>query len=42
MNGPIEEVGPKACIVGKIVQSQMKWAGHIHSQNKRQQIIGKI
>ena len=24
-----EEVGTKACIVGKIVQSRMKWAGHI-------------
>ena len=24
-----EEVGTKACIVGKIVKSQMKWAGHM-------------
>ena len=24
-----QEVGTKACIVGKIVKSQMKWAGHI-------------
>ena len=24
-----EEVGTKACIVGKIVKSRMKWAGHI-------------
>ena len=24
-----EEVGTKACIVGKIVQSRMKWAGHL-------------
>ena len=24
-----EEVGCKACIVGKIVKSRMKWAGHM-------------
>ena len=24
-----EEVGTKACIVGKIVKSRMKWAGHM-------------
>ena len=24
-----EEVGTKACIVGKIVKSRMKWAGHV-------------
>ena len=24
-----EEVGSKACIVGKIVKSRMKWAGHM-------------
>ena len=24
-----EEVGTKACIVGKIVNSRMKWAGHM-------------
>ena len=24
-----EEVGTKVCIVGKIVKSRMKWAGHI-------------
>ena len=24
-----EEVGTKACIVGKIVKSRMKWAGHL-------------
>ena len=24
-----EEVGSKACIVGKIVTSRMKWAGHM-------------
>ncbi len=24
-----EEVGPKHCIVGKIVKSRMKWAGHM-------------
>ena len=24
-----EEVGTKACIVGKIVRSRMKWAGHM-------------
>ena len=24
-----EEVGTKACIVGRIVKSQMKWAGHM-------------
>ena len=26
-----EEVGTKACIVGKIVKSRMKWAGHMVS-----------
>ena len=24
-----EEVGTKACIIGKIVKSRMKWAGHM-------------
>ena len=24
-----EEVGTKACIVGKIVKSRVKWAGHM-------------
>ena len=24
-----EEVGSKACIVGKIVKSRVKWAGHM-------------
>ena len=24
-----EEVGTKACIIGKIVKSRMKWAGHL-------------
>ena len=24
-----EEVGTKACIVGRIVKNQMKWAGHM-------------
>ena len=24
-----EEVGTKACMVGKIVKSRMKWAGHM-------------
>ena len=24
-----KEVGTKACTVGKIVKSQMKWAGHM-------------
>ena len=24
-----EEVGTKACIVGKLVKSRMKWAGHM-------------
>ena len=24
-----EEVGTKACVVGKIVKSQIKWAGHL-------------
>ena len=24
-----EEVGTKACIVGKIVKSRMKWTGHM-------------
>ena len=29
MKDPREEVGTKACIVGKIVKSRMKWAGHM-------------
>ena len=33
-----EEVGTKACIVGKIVKSRMKWAG----QNGRREITEKI
>ena len=28
-----EEVGTKACIVGKIVKSRMKWAGHMVRMN---------
>ena len=28
-----EEVGSKACIVGKIVKSRMKWAGHMVRMN---------
>ena len=28
-----EEVGTKACIVGKIVKSRMKWAGHLVRMN---------
>ena len=28
-----EEVGTKACIVGKIVKSRMKWTGHIVRMN---------
>ena len=24
-----EEVGTKACLIGKIVKSRMKWAGHM-------------
>ena len=29
-----EEVGTKACIVGKIVKSRMKWAGHKEGDGK--------
>ena len=29
MNDLREEVGTKACIVGNIVKSRMKWAGHM-------------
>ena len=28
-----EEVGSKACIVGKIVKSRIKWAGHMVRMN---------
>ena len=30
-----EEVGSKACIVGKIVKRLVKWAGHNHGPNER-------
>ena len=29
MKDVTEEVGTKACIIGKIVKSRMKWAGHM-------------
>ena len=29
-----EGVRTKACTVGKIIKSRMKWAGHIHGQNE--------
>ena len=29
----LEEVGTKACIVGKIVKSRMKWAGYMVRMN---------
>ena len=28
-----EEIGTKACIVGKIVKSRIKWAGHVVRMN---------
>ena len=28
-----EEIGTKACIVGKIVKSRIKWAGHVFRMN---------
>ena len=33
MNDMRVEVGTKACIVGKIVKSRMKWAGHMVPMN---------
>ena len=46
-----EEVGTKACILGKIVKSRMKWAGHMvrmkddklpkRSETKKQEVSRK-
>ena len=36
-----EEIGNEAYIVGKIVKSRMKWAGH-NGQNERREITEKI
>ena len=30
-----EEDGTKACIVGKIIKSRMKWAGHMVRMNDK-------